>query len=418
MAIKQFRLSLLVTLGIGLEYYDFVIYGLLASFLSQLFFPSDNQTVAFINTLAVFAIGYLGRPIGGALFGAIGDRYGRKITFLTAMLLMALSTFAIGCLPTYQTWGITSTILLVLLRIIQGIAFGAELPGAITFLSEHVENRFRGLHNGFLASSMSIAAIAGSSIVYFLSANVNEAAILSWGWRIPFLIGGSLAIISFLIRRQLEETPYFINAPKHQRTFEPFLELILRYPVSLLKGISITLFGACFVIFAITMPSFLHQFFGYSFADTNLTNTLALVFSMLATPLFGFLSDQIGRKTMMRASIVTFVFVIFFLFQLLQQKTFFALFSFMLLYQVFICLFIVCYLTLLAEIFPTRVRFSGIAISYNLAFCLAGFTPSLMTFLLTQSKNIHAISITFVVLALLAFFALGKIQVKPNQELL
>src|SRR5574337_1072702 len=162
MAIKKLRTSLLVTLGIGLEYYDFVIYGLLASFLSQLFFPGNNNTVAFMKTLAIFAIVFLGRAIGGALFGILGDRYGRKTTFLTAMLLMAFSTLAIGCLPTYQSIGVYATFFLVLLRIIQGIAFGAELPGAVTFLSEHVEKQTRGLHGGLLASSMSIAAIVGS----------------------------------------------------------------------------------------------------------------------------------------------------------------------------------------------------------------------------------------------------------------
>lgn len=417
MALKQFRTSLLVTLGVGLEYYDFVIYGLLASFLSQLFFPSDDKTVAFTKTLAIFAIGYLGRPIGGVLFGMLGDRYGRKITFLSAMLLTALSTFAIGCLPSYQSWGVAATFLLVLLRILQGIAFGAELPGAITFLTEHIEKQYRGLHNGFLASCMALAAIAGSITVYLLASTMTEQMILSWGWRIPFLIGGILAIVSFLIRRQVQETSYFLNAKKHQTTLEPFLELIREHPVAVIKGIGITLFGACFVIFAITMPSFLHEFFGYSLVQTNLVNTCVLIFSMLATPLCGWLSDHIGRKKLMRISISVFVFAIFFLFQLLQQKTFFALISFMFAYQVFICLFIVCYITLLAEIFPTRVRYSGVALSYNIAFCLAGFVPSVMTFLLTRSHNIHIISVTFVALALIAFFAVSKVQVIPKQEL-
>ncbi len=418
MAMRKLHASLLITLGIGLEYYDFVIYGLLASFISQLFFPSDDKTVAFIKTLAVFAIGYLGRPIGGVLFGILGDRFGRKITFLSAMLLMAFSTLAIGCLPTYEAWGSIATFCLVSLRIIQGMAFGAELPGAATFLTEYVENNRRGFHNGFLSSSMSIAAIFGSISVYVLTTYFTEQQILAFGWRLPFLFGGILAILSFLIRKQLQETPYFLNAEKHKTTLGPFFELIRDYPLSLLQGIGITLFGACFVIFAITMPSFLHEFFGYSLTDTNLANTFVLIFSMLATPFCGLLSDQIGRKKMMLITTSIFIFTIFFLFNLLQQKTFFALMSFMLLYQVFICLFIVCYLTLLTEIFPTRVRYSGVAISYNIAFCLAGFTPSIMTYLLTQINNIQIISVTFVVLALITAFSVKKVRIAPKQELL
>ncbi len=191
---QQYRTTLLASIGAGLEYYDFIIYGLLASYLSTLFFPPHDGAAALIGTFAIFATGYLFRPIGGILFGMISDRYGRKKAFVSVMLLMALATCTIGLLPTYHQIGISAAYLLLLLRILQGLAFGAEIPGAITFVSEHANPYYRGTHCGFLVSSVGMGAVLASALNYFISRHFSSAMVLAWGWRIPFLIGSVLAI--------------------------------------------------------------------------------------------------------------------------------------------------------------------------------------------------------------------------------
>jgi MFS family permease len=206
---KQFKITFLTGVGSALEYYDFVIYSLLASFISQQFFPSSDRVTSMFATFGVFALGYVVRPIGGIIFGLIGDRFGRKKVFASTLLWMALATFLMGLTPTFSTWGLTATIIFSACRITQGLVFGAEMPGALTLLSEHIDNKRHGLHFGFMIAMVSLGVLLGSGVTWILTEILTEKEFLAWGFRIPFLLGGCLAIAGFIIRKHLPETPVF-----------------------------------------------------------------------------------------------------------------------------------------------------------------------------------------------------------------
>ncbi|PCH55749.1 MAG: MFS transporter, partial [Legionellales bacterium] len=215
------KVTFLTSIGAGLEYYDFVIYGMMAPYLSSLFFVSGDASSQLIKTFAIFAVGYLFRPLGGIFFGLLADRFGRKKSFLTVMLIMASATFGIGLLPTYSSIGGMAVVLLIICRILQGISFGAEIPGAITIVSEF-NAKNKGIHCGLVISSTAIGSTLAALVLYLLSSNLDKDIMAAWGWRIPFLLGGLLAVVSYVMRSKLRETPEFTrNVIKHQSMLAP-----------------------------------------------------------------------------------------------------------------------------------------------------------------------------------------------------
>lgn len=384
------KVAFLTSLGAGLEYYDFIIYGMLAGTLSTLFFSSAVSWIATMKAFAVFAIGYFIRPLGGILFGMMGDTFGRKKTFLSVMLLMATATFCIGLLPTYSTIGVTATCLLIFLRILQGLSFGAELPGAITVMSEYSEKQKRSTYSGFVISSVSIGSTLASFILYLLTQTVDKAQIQEWAWRIPFLIGGLLALVNFFIRKFVQETPEFTQLQqKSPRTTikEPFLKLMLHFKKELFIGIIMTGFVSSLVIFCLYMPTYLSTHYGYAPKDVYLAMTWGMIWSALSLPVCGYLADRIGRIKVFLGTCISFSFFGFLLFQLLAFKTVAALIVFMIIYQTVISFISVSYFALLSSMFPTEVRYTGIAFCYNIAYSLMGCLPVVITALIQQTNS-------------------------------
>ncbi|GAB4223149.1 MAG: MFS transporter [Gammaproteobacteria bacterium] len=407
------KLTLLSSLGAGLEYYDFVIYALLGHYLSTLFFPNHQQATALISVFAVFALGYIVRPIGGIIFGILGDRYGRKLSFTSATLILALSTVSIGLLPVYANIGLSATICLVILRLIQGIAFGAELPGTLTFIVEHVNAHERGLHCGILIASVGIGASLASLIIYLLSLALSDHAMLHWGWRIPFLLGGILAYVGFIIRKYATETPLFeANRQQGLRT-HPFITLFCEHKTAIVSGLSITLFAASLVIFVLYLPSYLKAFYRYNAHDLYLATTVSLLWCSFILPIVGFISDQIGRKKLLILTSVGFIISSYYFFHILELNNPAALFSFMIIYETFIAIFAICYFTTLPELFPTTVRYTGVAFCYNIAYSFAGLTPSVLTYIVSKTQQTGYVTLFFSLLASLTLLAATRL---PNQR--
>lgn len=376
------KATFLSSLGAGLEYYDFIIYGMMAGYLSALFFPSSTPSVALIKAFCVFAVGYIARPFGGVLFGMIGDTFGRKKTFLAVMLLMAFATFCIGLLPTYQDIGIAAPCILVLLRLLQGLSFGAELPGAITVVCEYAEKQKQGTHSGFVISSVSLGSSLASFILYLLVNQAGPEAIGKWAWRIPFLLGGLLAFANFFIRKYLQETPEFSNLQlkrKQGSIKEPFLCLIRDYRKELFLGIGVTGSVASLVIFALYMPTYLNAYYSFPTADVYFAMTLGLLWSVIALPCSGLIVDRMGKSRVFVAVCLLFAFLAVPLFGLLKFGGLAVLIIFMMLYQTVIAFLMTSYFALLAETFPTPVRYTGIALCYNVAYSLMGCAPMAMT---------------------------------------
>ena len=197
------------SVGTLIEWYDFYIFGSLATILSEQFFPQSNPTVAYLSVLATFAVGFIVRPFGAIVFGRLGDLVGRKYTFLVTLVLMGGSTFAIGLIPSYQTIGILAPILVLVLRLLQGLALGGEYGGAATYVAEHSPAAKRGFYTSFIQTTASLGLFVSIGVILLVRQNMEISAFNEWGWRIPFILSAVLVIVSIFIRMKMSESPMF-----------------------------------------------------------------------------------------------------------------------------------------------------------------------------------------------------------------
>ena len=300
------KVILASSLGTVFEWYDFYLYGLLATVISAQFFSGVNETTGFIFALAAFAAGFAVRPFGALVFGRIGDLVGRKNTFLVTMGLMGASTFLVGVLPSYASIGVAAPILLVLLRLVQGLALGGEYGGAATYVAEHAPDGKRGLFTSFIQTTATLGLFAALGVVIVIRSVMGEAAFADWGWRIPFLISIILLGISLWIRLQLEESPVFKQMKAEGTTSKaPLTEAFGRWDN--LKFVLIALFGA---VAGQAVVWYSGQFYALFFLEKTLkvdgatANILIAIALALGTPFFiffGWLSDKVGRKPIILA---------------------------------------------------------------------------------------------------------------------
>ena len=300
------RVILASSLGTVFEWYDFYLYGLLAAIISAQFFSGVNETTGFIFALAAFAAGFAVRPFGALLFGRIGDLVGRKNTFLVTMAIMGLSTFAVGLLPSYASAGVAAPILLVTLRLLQGLALGGEYGGAATYVAEHAPDHKRGFYTSFIQTTATLGLFAALLVVIGIRSWLGEEAFAAWGWRIPFLISIVLLAVSLWIRLTLNESPVFRRMKEEGKASKaPLTEAFGRWPN--LKLVLIALFGA---VAGQAVVWYAGQFYALFFLERTLrvdgatANILIAIALALATPffvLFGWLSDKIGRKPIILA---------------------------------------------------------------------------------------------------------------------
>ena len=294
------------SLGTVFEWYDFYLYGLLATIISARFVSGVNETTGFIFALAAFAAGFAVRPFGALLFGRIGDLVGRKNTFLVTMGLMGLSTFLVGLLPTYAAIGTAAPVLLVLLRLIQGLALGGEYGGAATYVAEHAPAGKRGFYTSFIQTTATLGLFAALIVVISIRTWLGEEAFAAWGWRIPFLVSILLLAVSLWIRLKLEESPVFRRMKEDGKGSKaPLTEAFARWPN--LRIVLIALFGA---VAGQAVVWYAGQFYALFFLEKSLrvdgatANILIAIALALATPgfiLFGWLSDRVGRKPIILA---------------------------------------------------------------------------------------------------------------------
>ncbi len=412
--IQQHKITLLSGLGAGLEYYDFVIYVIFSHYLSIVLFPPNTGASSLITVLSIFSAGYLIRPIGGIFFASLGDRFGRKNIFILSISLMAISTIGIGLIPSYATIGLCAPAFLLLCRLIQGLSLGAEMPGAITFLMEHVGKDYRGTHSGFMFMNIGIGAMLSTFIGYILTSTLTIEQMTSWGFRFPFLLGGIIAVVCFYLRRRALETPLF---SKENTTRYPFITLVTQYRKKIVMGICLTIFAACFIIFALYLPTYIHRNFHYPMHLTYLASTISLLWSAICIPFFGWVSDKLGRKILLYMSSLMVVFVSYALFYLVKSEITFLLFVFMFLYQTIVSIFSACYPPMLAELFPTKVRYSGIALCYNVAFSLGSFTPLVVTFWVERTGDPLLVGLIFSLLAIVTLIAAVLFDDRTQRQL-
>ncbi|MHA8082399.1 MFS transporter [Aquirufa sp. A-Brett2-15D] len=301
------------SVGTLIEWYDFYIFGSLATVLSTKFFPTDNPTAAFLNTLATFAAGFVVRPFGALVFGRLGDLIGRKYTFMVTLMLMGGATFAIGLIPSYATIGAWAPILVLTLRLLQGLALGGEYGGAATYVAEHAPPERRGFFTSWIQTTATLGLVISLAVIMATRASLSKEAFDDYGWRIPFLVSIVMVLVSLLIRKNMEESPMFAQAKAEGKISKNPLKESFGNKLNL-KYVLLALFGA-------TMGQGLVWYTGQFYAQTFLlkicnlddiqTNTILVIGLLLGTPLFiffGALSDKIGRKGIMMAGMIIAVF--------------------------------------------------------------------------------------------------------------
>lgn len=393
----------ITSVGAALEYYDFAIFALLTPFFSQHFFVNTTPYLADIASFMVFALGYFFRPLGGIIFGIIGDRFGRKVTFASAVLVMGIATGLMGLLPTFTQIGIFAPILFIFLRIIQGISYGAELPGSLTFLIEHTTAKWRNTSTSFMISSVTLGSASSAFIIFLCTKFLSDPQMHAWGWRLPFWFGSLLAIVGFIIRRKTLETPYFLQE-KHRPQFA-LIDVFKQHKKMLFLGIGLIMLPACCIIFYLSLPSLLQKAFGYESSTIYLAMMLGNIWTTISLPIFGVWYDKTNKKKLLLTIISLYVVFSYPLFYCLNFKTVFALYAFVLAYQTLLAGLAGGYFVVLASSFPTSVRFTGTALSYNLAHVVSSMIPILALTLWQMTQNPIAVSWIFMLLGIFMFFS-------------
>jgi MHS family shikimate/dehydroshikimate transporter-like MFS transporter len=396
-------------LGTVVEWYDFLIYGSAAALVfNKLFFPSLDPVAGQLAAFAALAVGFVARPLGGALFGHFGDRMGRKAMLTMTMLIMGGGTFLIGCLPTYSQIGLWAPVLLVGLRLFQGIGIGGEWGGAVLMVIEHAPAEKRGLY-GSLVQIGFPAGVAGSTATFLWLTTLPEADFLSWGWRLPFLASIILVAVGVFIRLRLVETPAFARVKQAQKVARaPLLEILTEQPRTFLIAAGLKVSEVAWV-YVLTVFTIVYATGTLGLSRGLILNAIlwAALLEFVTMPLFGWLSDKIGRRPLYFAGAVVSAVFAFLLFRLMDTKD---------ATTIIVTIAIAMSLThalmfgpqgaFMPELFGTRVRYSGASLGCQVAAAISGgFSPIISLALLEWSGSTWPVSLYLVGLATITFIA-------------
>ncbi|WP_018569939.1 glycine betaine/L-proline transporter ProP [Streptomyces sp. PsTaAH-124] len=390
------------SLGNAMEWFDFGIYSYLAVTIGHVFFPSGNATVELLSSFATFAVSFLVRPLGGMVFGPLGDKIGRKSVLAMTMIMMAIGTFAIGLIPSYGTIGFWAPALLIFFRLVQGFSTGGEYGGASTFIAEYAPDRRRGFFGSFLELGTLAGYVGAAGLVTVLTTVLGSGGMESWGWRVPFLVAGPIGLVGLYLRLRLDETPAFQkleDASLHraseaasavETTAKGDLAKIFRqyWPSLLLCVCLVGAYNITDYMLLSYMPTYLSDEMHYSETNGLLILIGTMVVLMLLINQVGRLSDRIGRKPVLMAGMLGYLFLSLPAFLLVGQGSPVALAGGMLL----LGLSLVCMLgtmsAALPALFPTEVRYGSLSIGYNVATSLfGGTTPLVITALISVTGS-------------------------------
>lgn len=374
--------------GNFVEWFDYAVYGYLASTIAIVFFPAGDPTVQLLSAWGVFAVSFLIRPIGGFFWGWIGDRHGRKTALSWSILIMSVATLCIGLLPTYQAIGLLAPALLLVMRILQGFSAAGEYAGASSFLVEYAPHGKRGLYAAVVPASTSSGLLFGLLFVTGLTAVLGQDVIQDWGWRIPFILAGPLGVIGLYIRMRLEDTPVFTELEKQDDvTRAPWKELFVENWRVLLKTFGAALLNAvAFYVLLSYMPNYLETQLNLSANQANLMTAISLLTYIGFIVITGSLSDRLGRRRVLLTASVSMFILAMPAFMMLSQGFFIG---------TLVLIIMGATLTLndgvlpsfLSEQFPTKIRYSGFAITFNTANALFGGSAAFVATLLISATG-------------------------------
>ncbi|MCA2206909.1 MHS family MFS transporter [Nocardia sp. NEAU-G4] len=393
-------------LGTTIEYYDFLLYGTMAAVVfGPLFFPGSNPALSTIASFGTLAAGYVARPLGGVIFGHFGDRVGRKSMLLITMLMMGIASAAIGLLPTYHTIGVAAPILLVLLRVVQGVAVGGEWGGAALMVVEHADAGNRGRWTGIMQLGTPLGFLLSTGAVAAVT-QLPEPQFSTWGWRVPFLLSAALLVLGMYVRLRVAESPVFAAAAPLRDSI-PAAQ-VLRRPRLLVPAVFAGL--APFALTALTSSHIIAYATGIGYAVGEVMRSLLLVVvvSIVAIPASAALSDRLGRRRTMMTGAIGAIIYAFPLYSLINSDSWWIMTGALMFAQLLQNLMYAPLTPMLSEMFPTGVRYTGVSIAYQTAALVgAGFTPLIASSLLVAFDGSSvALSGIIVVTAALSLAAL------------
>jgi len=376
-------------MGNAIEWFDYGVYGYLATSVGDAFFPGHDPTTKLLSTFGVLAVSFAIRPFGGMVFGPLGDRIGRQKVLVLTITLMSLSTALIGCLPTHATIGIWAPILLVVCRLVQGFSTGGEYGGAATFMAEHAPDRKRGFYGSFLEFGTLIGLIAGGSMATIIDAAVGQDTMSAWGWRIPFLIALPLGAIGLYLRARLEDSPVFEElAAKGQTSSVPFRETMQHWRhILLLIGFVLLLNIADYGVLTY-MPTYLKTQLHLSTLTSDLLPVIVMLGMLAVISPIGALTDRIGRKPALLTSCIGFIVLSVPMIALMRVHNLVATAVGLAVLGLLLVIMLACIASTLPALFPTQVRYGAFAIGYNVSTsAFGGTTPLVVTALIAATGS-------------------------------
>jgi MHS family proline/betaine transporter-like MFS transporter len=375
--------------GNALEWYDFTIFGFLTVVISELFFPTDSQYASLLLTTATFGAGFLMRPLGGILLGVYADRKGRKDALQFIIGLMTVAIAIITFAPTYAAIGVVAPLSILIARLLQGLATGGEWGCSTAFLIESAPTGQRGFYGSWQMASQGLALLAGALVSFFVTRIFTPDAFLSWGWRIPFLIGLFIGPVGIFIRRYLNETDAFLELPLNKQENQ-FAKMVATHFKELLVCIGLYSGGTIsFYVILLYMPTFATTQLHLSFSKALVAQSVGLACMVSLVPLFGALSDRVGRKPILIGAFLPYLGLAYPLFAWVHAHPTFAN---LLIMQVVLCSFLGAFYgpmaTVLAEQFPAQIRSTAIGIISNVAAVVfGGFAPFYVTWLIATTGS-------------------------------
>lgn len=412
--------------GTLIEWYDFYIFGSLATIISVHFFPQGNPTVALLSTLATFATGFIVRPFGALIFGRMGDVVGRKYAFMVTLLIMGGATTAIGFLPGYETIGIFAPIGLLLLRLLQGLALGGEYGGAATYVAEHSPDGKRGFYTSFIQTTATLGLFVSLGVILVTRLNLGDEAFKDWGWRVPFILSVVLVVFSYFIRRKMSESPVFIEMKASGKASKSPLRDSFLNPVNR-KLVLLALFGATAGQGVVWYTG---QFYALYFLQTVLkvdfviANKVIAIALLLGTPffiLFGWLSDKIGRKWIMLGGMTIACICYIPIYQAMETYATGTPNEPMLVFLVFLQVLFVTMVygpiaAFLVELFPTNIRYTSMSLPYHIGNgVFGGLVPFIGTALVASTGN-HIAGLYYPIGVAVITIIIGGIYIKETRN--
>ena len=378
-------------IGNVLEWYDFGLFGYFAAVIAAEFFPGENKLAGLLDTFGVFATGFLMRPLGGLLFGLVGDRLGRKRALELSVLLMAVSTTLLGLLPGYATIGLAAPVLLTILRMIQGLSVGGEYIGSIAFLAEHAPPNRRGFYGSWSGFTVVLGTLLGSAVAAILARALTASQLHAWGWRVAFISGLIIGVVGFWLRLGVTESPDFEQL-RHtgQLAAHPIADALRRDRKAIVTTIGLTgLSSVGFYLPFVWLPTWLSDIISHPLPQQQAlaSSTIALLALLVLIPLLSVVSDRVGRRPMYLAASAGYVLLPYPLMAMMSGGTFAAAIIGGLAFAFVSSLFGCCMGATMVELFPTQTRYTGVAIGYNVGQAVLSGTAPLVAMALVKVTN-------------------------------